>query len=108
MLEGCFQRDLQFIGDELCQPVHLAVGNVHGSAHVFDRSLGRHRAKRDDLRDVFAAVFLGHILDHFAAAAHAEVDIDIGQRNPLRVEEPLEDQVVLKRINIGDAKRVTG
>ena len=38
-----------------------------------------------DLRDIFAAVFLRDVLDHLAAAALAEIDVDVGStRSGLR------------------------
>ena len=54
-----------------------------------------HRAEGDDLRDVLAAVLAGDVVDDLAAPPLAEVDVDVGQRHALGVEEPLEDQVVL-------------
>ena len=52
--------------------------------------------------------FVGDVLDHFAAAALAEVDVDIGQRHALGVEEALENQIVVERIDVGDAQRPGG
>jgi len=40
------------------------------------------------------------VIDEFAAPAHAEVDIDIGHRNAFGIEEALEEQVVLERIDV--------
>ena len=69
-------------------------------------ALRLHRPEGDDLGDVLAAVLLRDVLDDLAAAALAEVDVDIGQRHALGVEEALEDQVVLDRIDVGDAQAV--
>ena len=49
---------------------------------------------------------LRDVLDDFAAAALAEVDVDVGQRHALGVEEALEDEVVLDRIDVGDPQAV--
>ena len=49
-----------------------------------------------------AAVLARDVVDDLAAAALAEVDVDIGQRHALGVEEALEDQVELDRIDVGD------
>ncbi len=65
-----------------------------------------HRPERDDLRDVLAAVLARDVLDHLAAAPLAEVDVDVGQRHALGIQEALEDQVVLDRIDVGDAQAV--
>ena len=59
------------------------------------------------MRDVFAAVLLRDVFDQLAASAHAEVDVDIRHGNALRVQETLEEQVVLQRIDIRDAQCVT-
>jgi hypothetical protein len=87
------------VSDHLGDAVDVGVGNVHGAADIFDRGLGRHGAEGDDLRYVLAAVFLRDVVDHFAAAVHAEIDVDIGHRNALGIEEALEEQLVLQRID---------
>ena len=65
-----------------------------------------HRPERDDLRDVLAAVLPRDVLDDFAAAPLAEVDVDVGQRHALGVEEALEDEVEVERIDVGDPQAV--
>src|SRR5208283_3183267 len=45
-------------------------------------------------------------VDDFAAAVHAEVNINVGQADALRIQEALEQQLMLQRIDIGDAERV--
>jgi hypothetical protein len=93
-------------GNEFRNTVHLPVGQVHGAADVLERSLRRHGSEGDDLRDVGAAVFSGDVFDHFAAAPHAEIDVDIGHRYALRIQEALEQQIVLHRIDVGNLQRV--
>ena len=44
-----------------------------------------------------------HVIDHLLAFAEAEVDVDVRHADALRVEEALEQQVVLQRIDVGDA-----
>lgn len=73
---------------------------------VLDRGLGLDGAEGDDLRDPIAAPFLGGVADHFTAAAIVEVDIDIGHRDALGVEESLEQQPVRDGVDIGDAHGV--
>src|SRR5262249_55283303 len=62
--------------------------------------------ERDDLGHVLAAVLARDVLDDLAAARLAEVDVDVGGRDALLVEEALEDEVVLDRIDVGDAQRI--
>ncbi|MDZ7768205.1 MAG: hypothetical protein U5K38_03585 [Woeseiaceae bacterium] len=54
-----------------------------------------HGAVGDDLRYAIAAIALGHVVDHPVAVFHAEVDIEIGHGYTFRIEEALEQQVVL-------------
>ena len=105
-LEGDFEFDAERGGDELGEAIDFAVRNVHGAADVFDGGFGGHGAEGDDLGDIVAAVFLGDVIDELAAAAHAEIDVDIGHGNALGIEEALEEQIVLERIDVGDAQRV--
>jgi hypothetical protein len=51
---------------------------------------------------VIAAIFLLDVADHLAAAGFAEIDVEIGHRHAFGVEEALEQQPQLERIEIGD------
>jgi hypothetical protein len=62
-----------------------------------------HRAERHDLRDPVFTVLFGDVCDNFIAPLDAEVGIDIRHRDAVRIEKPLEEQVELQRIEIGDA-----
>ena len=66
------------------------------------------RAVGDDLRDPVVAVLVGDVADHLAAAPVVEVDVDVGHGHALRVQEPLEDQPVLDRVELGDPHGVRG
>ena len=77
-LQRFFDRDMQLVGHEFSQPVDLRQRHGKGAADVADDAARRHRTKGDDLGDVRMAVAFGHILDHFAAAFGAEVDIEVG------------------------------
>ena len=66
------------------------------------------RPVRDDRADhggVIGAVAGVEVLDHLLAPVHVEVDIDIGQRARL-VDETLEEELVLDRVDLGDAQAV--
>ena len=94
--DGLLQRDVQLRRDHLGDAVDIGVRDVHGAAHVFDRRLRRHGAERDDLRDIVAAVFLRDVVDDFAAAIHAEIDVDIGHGHALGIQEALKQQLMLQ------------
>ena len=94
-----FEGDAEHLGDQLGNPVDIAVGQIEGPADIADDPARRHGAEGDDLADLVAAVLVGDVLDHLLAAVLAEVDVDIGHGDPLRIKETLEQQVV------GDAGR---
>jgi len=89
----------------LGQPIDLAVRHAQHAAGVAQHGLGCHRAVGDDLADAVAAVLARHVIDHLVAAIHAEVDVEVGHRHAFGIEEALEQQVELQRIQIGDLQR---
>ena len=106
LLERLGEGHVERRRDRLGHPVRVGVRDVHHAGDVAHDGARLHRPERDDLRDVLAAVLAGHVVDHFAAPALAEVDVDVGQRDALGVEEALEDEVVLDRIDVGDLQAV--
>ena len=106
LLERLRERHVERRRNSLGDAVGVRVRNVHHPGHVADDRPRLHRPERDDLRDVLAAVLARDVLDDLAAPALAEVDVDVGQRHALGVEEALEDQVVFDRIDVGDSQAV--
>ena len=102
LLERLVQRHVERRRDQLGDLVDVGERHVEDAADVADHGLRLHRPEGDDLGDVLAAVLAGDVVDDLAAAALAEVDVDIRQRDALGVEEALEDQVELDRIDVGD------
>ena len=94
---------LSDVGDQLGEAVDFGEVHVEDAADVLDGGARAQGAEGDDLRDLLAAVLLGDVLDDFAAAARAEIDVDIGHADALGIEEALEEQAVLQRIDVGDA-----
>ena len=90
------------LGDALAHRERVA----QDARRVLDRLLGLDRAVGDDLGDPVVAVLVGDVRHDLTPAAFVEVDVDVGHRDPLGVEEPLEQQPVLERIELGDAHRV--
>src|SRR5205814_1868046 len=86
--------------------VYVTIAHAQNTADVAHDGLRRHRAVRNDLRDAFAAVFDGHVIDDAIAAIHTEVDVEVGHGDAFRIEKALEQQVVRDRIQIGDAQTV--
>ena len=73
---------------------------------VSHRCTRRHRPERDDLSDTVAPVLVGDVVDDLVAAVNGEVDVDVGHRLAARVEEALEQQVVLDRVDVRDLEAV--
>ena len=93
-------------GDRLGDPIHLAVRVAEHPSDVADRRLRQHRAERDDLGDVVLAVLASDVGDDLVPAAVLEVDVDVGHRHAVRVQEPLERELVQDRVDRRDAERV--
>ena len=106
LAQGLVNRDVQLRRHHLGQAVGLGVGQLQGAGGVLHRRLGGQRSEGDDLGHVLPSVGLGDVVDHLAPAAHAEINVNVGQRDALRVQEALEQQPVVQRINVGDAQGV--
>ncbi len=106
LLERLVERHVERRRNLLGDLVDVGERHLEHAADVAHDRLRLHRAERDDLRDVLAAVLPRDVLDHLAAAPLAEVDVDIGQRHALGIQEALEDQIEVERIDVGDAQAV--
>ena len=92
--------------DHLGNPIDFAVRHIEGTAYILDRRFSRHRIEGDDLGDLVSSIFATDVLDDLSAAIHAEVNIDIWHGDTFGVEETLEEELVLKGINVGDLHAV--
>ena len=102
-LEQLGERD---VGHLLGQLVRLVVRELHHAGGVLERTLGGERAVGDDLRDLVGPVFVDHVFDDLAPPLVVEVDVDIGERYAVGVEEALEQQVVFDGVHVGDARAI--
>ena len=100
------EREVGMVRNQLGEIIGLGRSEAEGSAHILDGRAGFQGSEGDDLADRIASVLLPDVLDDFAAPLEAEVDVDVGHRHALRVEEALEQQIELERADIGDAERV--
>ena len=99
-------RRRRVLRHELAELVDLAVGHLQHAADVAQHAARLQGAEGDDLRHLVAAVALLHVADHLVAAVLAEVDVEVGHRHALGIEEALEQQVEAERIEIGDGERI--
>ena len=106
LLERFGQRHVERRRDLLRDLVDVRKRHLEDAPDVAHHRLGLHRSERDDLRDVLAAVLPGDVVDDLAAAPLAEVDVDIGQRHALGIQEPLEDEVEVDRVDVGNPQAV--
>ena len=90
------------LGEALADRVRL----VHHAGGVLERLLRLNGAEGDNLRDLVLAVLIGHVVDDLAAATIVEVHIEVGHGDTVGVEESLENQVVVERVQLGNAHRV--
>ncbi len=88
------------------QPVDRVVGQPVRLADLAHCGLGPHRADRADHRDVVRAVVVADVPQHLVPAGGAEVEVDIGRVAAGGVQEALEEQVVLDRVDRRDARAV--
>ena len=105
-LQGLVQRHPHFEGNQLGQPIPQCIRLALHAGHVAHHRLGRQGAEGNDLRDRLAPVAAGHVVDDLIAALHAEVDVEVRHRHPLGIQKALEQQLVLKRIEIGNGQGI--
>ena len=79
---------------------------VVDSRRILQRRLGFNGAEGDHLGHPVLTPLVGGVAHHLAATTVVEVDIDVGCRRTLGVEESLEQQAVRDRVDVGDAQRV--
>ena len=84
-LHRLVKRDMQSVWNELCDHVAVRIAHIERAADVANDAARRHGAERDDLRHMILAVLAAHIFNDLAAARVAEVHVDIGHGNALRV-----------------------
>ena len=96
----------QLVGDELAEVVRNAERQFLYACHVLQGQFGGHGAVGDDVGYVVGPIFLCHPVEYPAASVVVEVDIDIRQGDTVRIEETLEQQVILDRVNLGNTQAV--
>ena len=106
LLHRPVERHVQGRRNLLRDAVDVRVGHAQRAAHVAHRGARLHGPEGDDLGHVLPAVLARDVLDDLAPPALAEVDVDVRQRDAFRVEETLEDEIELQRVDVGDLQAV--
>ena len=109
VVDGVLQVELlvgNLVRHEFAEAVRLREHQFLHARHVLDGQFGGHRAVGDDVRHLLLAVFLRHPVQDPSAAVVVEVDVNIGERNTVGVQETLEQQVVGDGVDLRDAEAV--
>src|SRR6478735_4561177 len=88
------------------EPLELRERQAERLAEVADRAARVVGRERSDQRGVLAAVALGHTDDQLLADVAREVEIDVGRRDELAVEEAAEREVRLDRVDVREPGQV--
>ena len=91
---------------QLRHNIHLGVGHVQRPAHIPYGCSGGHGTEGHDLGYMVVAIFFADIFHHLTPPRVAEVHVDIRHRHTLRVQEPLEVQIVLHGVDVRDLQAV--
>ncbi len=105
-LQGLVEGHAQFIGDQLDDAVHFTQGDIEDAADIAQDSLCRQGPEGDDLRYVVDAILPGNVVDDAAPVFIAEIHIDIRHGDAFRIEEAFEEEVVLERVQSGNAQQI--
>ena len=89
------------VGDEALQLIDAWQRNLLHASYIGEGGFGSHLSVGNDMRDVRLAVLTADIIQHFASSAVFEIGIYIRQGNTVGIEETLEQQVVLERVEVG-------
>ena len=82
------------------------LGQPHRLAHLADRHAWAIVYHRGAQSGAVAAIFAIDVLDHLLAPLMLEIDVDIGRLLAFFRDEAVEQQCVLGRVDIGDAKAI--
>ena len=90
-LNRCLERDVQLVWNHLRDAIGGLIAQSHDAADIAHDTFRLQFSKGDDLGDAALTVFLSNILEHFATARLAKIDINIRRRDAVRVKEAFED-----------------
>ena len=102
-LQCLFQGNAQLHGHGFGHRIGFLIAHAQHSAYVPNHTSGCHGTEGDNLADVIRPVFPCHIVNDFLTAFVAEVHVNIRHADTLRVQEPFEQQLILQRIQHGNA-----
>ena len=105
-LEGVLELHAdRALGHHLRDPVDLPVRVAEHAPRVANDGAGQELSEGADPRDGIRPVLLGDVADDRVASTDREVGVDVRHALAPGVEEPLEEQPMLDRVEVGDAQR---
>ena len=99
-LQGLFNGDSKLHGHHFCHLIHLGIREIQSLSHSLQNTSGCHGSKGYNLGHGILSVFLGNIGNGTISLCILKVHVDIRHGDSLRIQETLEKQIVLYRINI--------
>ena len=106
MLQCFVDGHFQFKGDQLRYLIRQRIRQRHHPRHIANGSARRHGAEGNDLRHPIRAVFADHIVNDLLPSLGTKVNIKVRHADPLRIKEPLKEQVVADRVDGGNTHAI--
>ena len=109
-LEGLIVKRKELLETDIRHQLRNAIGvgqrQLEHARGIADGAFGSHGPVRDDLGYLVRAILVDHVVDDLAPSLIVKIDVDIGQAHTVRIQESLEQQIVLNRIHVGDAHTI--
>ncbi len=106
VLERLFNCDVEFVRYQLGNPVDVSEGHPHHSTHITHRRFCLEDVERSDLGHRIFAIKIPYVVNHLVSPALAKINVDIGHRYSVRIEESFEKQIEFHWIDISDSEGV--
>ena len=96
----------EFVGNEFAEFHRVVTRKFLHTCHISEGEFRRHGAVGDDVSHVVFAIFLRDPVQDAAAAVVVEIDVNIRERDTVRIQETLKQEVIFNRVYLRDAKTV--
>ena len=93
----------QTIGNSLTKGIGDRKGHLLDAGHILDGVLRGHCGVGNDMGTILVTILIFHPFQHLTAPIVIEVGIDIRERDTVRIEETLKQQIVLQGVDLRDA-----
>ena len=76
---------MQLRGHHFGDSVDFRISHFHTAARISNDAARSHGTERDDLRNIFPAIFFGDVINDSGPPVHTKIDVDIRQRHALGI-----------------------